>query len=182
MKKLLSLTLAFALCFSLAACAPKESSSQVEEVSVILPAYIVNTSGSPEEDYLAFLEADDRVISAYFNDDGTVTLIMTKVAYTEMMQEMMTSLEEDLANYVTNESSSFSEITHDTDITEFNFFVDRTQYENGYDHFYVTSVGVFSTYFHIYFGKPEFSITLNVIDEATGEIFETLIYPDDLFS
>ena len=188
MKKALSLFLAILMAFSLVACTQKKNSnstSEIEvsegllEVSITLPADFVAMSEMTEEEYIADVLTVEGVISASFNADGSVTLIMTKPSHNEMLAEMMLTIDERAAEFVASEILSFSEITHNNDLTEFNFVVNRIQYESGVDSVMIWSFGLSSSSYHIMVGNPYASITMNIIDETTNEVFKTLMYPDD---
>ena len=188
MKKVISMFLAILMAFSLVACGPKENtndSSQIEvsegllEVSITLPAEFVTMSDMTEEAYLAYLESDLRITNATFNEDGSVTFTVTKAAHREMMTEMMLAIDESIAEAVADETNSFSEITHNADLTEFNFIVNKAQYEEGFDGLYVWAFGLSSSFYQTFNGTADATITMNIIDEATNEIFETATFPDN---
>ena len=107
---------------------------------------------------------------------------MSKSKYKEMMKEMGDSVLSTIDEIVNSEDyTSIKEISYNKDFTEFDVKVNRQQYEEGFDGFAIVGLVIVSTYYSAFEGKSgEDSQTIfNMVDETTGEIYDTAIYPDD---
>ena len=196
MKKLLIAFSATALL--LAACGgeneePTEKEKETEEnagesldvdkglfnVDVTLPASFFEDS--TEEEIIA--EAKEQGIKeAVVNEDGSVTYTMSKSKHEEMMKEMEDSVVSTIDEIVNSgDYTSIKEISYNKDFTEFDVKVNRQQYEEGFDGFAIIGLVMVSTYYSAFEGNSgEDSQTIfNMVDETTGEIYDTAIYPDD---
>ena len=148
-------------------------------VDVTLPAsfFIAAT----EEEIIAEAK-ENGVTETVVNEDGSVTYTMSKSKYKEMMKEMGDSVLSTIDEIVNSEDyTSIKEISYNKDFTEFDVKVNRQQYEEGFDGFAIVGLVIVSTYYSAFEGKSgEDSQTIfNMVDETTGEIYDTAIYPDD---
>ena len=180
MKKVLSLFLAMLMAFSLAACSPKESISGVaqnEEVSIAFPAEYVRRSEITEEEFIGNFEVLEGFISATLNADGSVTLVITKTEQNRILQGAIILIDETIVDLVEDETTSFSEITYNSNLTEFNMVVNRANFESGWDIFYAEMIGDTALVYHTIYGDFE-DVTINVyiIDEDTDEIIDTATF------
>ena len=148
-------------------------------VDVTLPAsfFIAAT----EEEIIAEAK-ENGVTETVVNEDGSVTYTMSKSKYKEMMKEMGDSVLSTIDEIVNSEDyTSIKDISYNKDFTEFDVKVNRQQYEEGFDGFAIVGLVIVSTYYSAFEGKSgEDSQTIfNMVDETTGEIYDTAIYPDD---
>jgi NO-binding membrane sensor protein with MHYT domain len=60
--------------------------------------------------------------------------------------------------------------------------VEREVFENSLDHFAIFGLGFAAMHYQLFAGiKAEnIKVTINLEDESTGELFQTIIYPDVL--
>jgi hypothetical protein len=172
MKKALSLLFAFVLCFSLTGCMVKIEYSP--NVAITIPAQYVLLNGGTEEEFIASYEELEGTISASFNADGSFNLIMTEDRHNLWLQEIMDSIDADIATLVEMEKYSFSEITYNSNLTEFNVVVNVEQCQTNGDVVYIKALAEMATFYHIIRYVPEdVYIVLYIIDEDTGEIVDT---------
>ena len=137
--------------------------------------------GITEEEIIAKAK-ENGVIETVVNKDGSVTYTMSKLKYEEMMKEMGDSVVSTIDEIVNSgDYTSIKEISYNEDFTEFDVKVNRQQYKAGFDGFDIFGLVIFSTYYSVFDGKSEeeLQIVFNMIDETTGEIYYTAIYPDD---
>ncbi|WP_404407917.1 hypothetical protein [Jeotgalibacillus malaysiensis] len=117
------------------------------------------------------------------NDDGSLTYKMSKSDHKEMMQEIETGLEESLNDIVEGEDFvSIKDISHNDSFEEFTVTVEKETYENSFDGFGILTLGMSGMIYQVYDGEDMDSakVTVSIVDEATGEEFDTYVYPDDM--
>jgi PBP1b-binding outer membrane lipoprotein LpoB len=195
MKHILMVLLTFTL---LAACSSeetgkkdsKEDASQKEEsvevdkklfnVEVTLPASMF------ENESLETVKADAKengIKEVTENEDGSITYKMSNSTHKKMLKEISASIEETIEETKTSEDFvSIKDITHNDSFSEFTLVVDKEKYENSMDAFATMSLGMSGMLYQMYDGvsEDEYSVTINVEDETTGETFGEVVYPDDL--
>ena len=193
MKKLLfGLTMAALL---LAACgddeAKKELATDKEEqgieidkglfdVELTLPAEFFDGQ-TPEEIEVSAKEQGVKEVK--INEDGTVYYKMSKSDHKKMMNELETSIKESMDELVTSgDAPSFKEIKYNKDFTEFDVTVDREAFENSMDAFMIFTFAMSGSFYNAFDGEnmDELKITVNLIDAATNEVFDTTVFPDDM--
>lgn len=163
----------------------KEESLNVDKsllnVEVTLPASMFEG----EEDIdtmIADAEADgiDKVTK---NDDGSVTLKMSKSKHKELMNEIETSIKESIKEMKTSgDYASIKDIAHNDKFTDFTVVVDKAAYENSMDGFVALGLGISGAMYQLYDGAnpDDYKVTVSVKDEATDEVLDEMVYPDDL--
>ena len=151
----------------------------IVNVDVTIPASFF--IGITEEDIIAKAK-ENNVTETVVNQDGSVTYTMSKSKYKEMMEELENSIVSTVDEIVhSGEYTSIKEISYNEDFTEFDVKVDRQQFKEGFDSFAVFGLVIVSTYYSAFDGKSEedLQIVFNMIDETTGEVYDTAIYPDE---
>ena len=151
----------------------------IVNVDVTLPAsfFIEST----EEEIIAKAKKNN-VTETVVNKDGSVTYTMSQSKYKEMMKEIGDSIVSTINEIVNSEGhKSIKEIAYNEDFTEFDVKVNRQQYKEGFDGLAIFGLVIYSTYYSAFDGKSEedLQIVFNMIDETTGEIYDTAIYPDE---
>lgn len=151
----------------------------IVNVDVTLPTSFF--IGSTKEKIIAEAKGNG-IIETIINEDGSVTYTMSKSKYKEMMKELGDSVGSTIDEIVNSEDyTSIKEISYNKDFTEFDVKVNRQQYEEGFDGFAIFGLVIGSTYYSAFAGKSseDLQIIFNMIDETTGEIYNTTIYPDE---
>jgi PBP1b-binding outer membrane lipoprotein LpoB len=164
--------------------AKKEESVEVDKklfnVEITLPVSMFN--GESLETIKA--DAKENGIKAVTqNDDGSITYKMSKSTHKEMLKEISASIDETIEETKTSEDFvSIKDITYNDSFTEFTMIVDKEKYENSMDAFATMTLGMSGMMYQMYDGvsEDEYSVTIKVEDEASGETFEDVVYPDDL--
>ncbi|MGG4142501.1 hypothetical protein ABEW34_05160 [Paenibacillus algorifonticola] len=117
------------------------------------------------------------------NTDGSVTFRMPKAAHKELMKKAgkgMLQAIEDLksGNYL----AFIKDVKHNKAFSEFTFIVDQKAYKNSFDAIANFGIGAAAMSYQAIAGvsPEELKVTINIQDEGTGTIFETIIYPDAL--
>lgn len=207
MKKLLSIALAFALIMAmLSGCSAEnapvtadptetvaqsvtETTSPTEAqgietdenlftVTITLPASMYEGEDMTSFDFDAYIE-ENGFIDAYQNEDGSVSIIMSKAKHKELLKETAASLENDFAAFVNATDTPYvKEITHNDDFSSIEIKVVRADYENAWD-FTAFSVGMSAMFYQMLLDM-EYHIEVSTIDIDTGEIIDTLVLPDAL--
>lgn len=147
-------------------------------VEITIPASFVG-----EKDNDEFIEEakDNGVKKVIQNDDGSLTLVMSKAAHKKMMKEM----EENVIKAIeeTKNSGDFpsvKDIKYNQSFTEFTLVVNKNAYENSLDGIAILGLSLAGGMYQVFDGVKEedIKIVVHVEDEATGEIFHTATFPD----
>lgn len=144
-------------------------------VTITLPASFFS-----EEDMSAF-DADayakeQEFLSAKVNEDGSVTVKMTKARHQEILDEMAGSIDEMIAEFVEGEDTPYiRKLTHNDDFSRFEMEVDRAEYENALD-LTPLSLGVSAMIYQMFLETESYS-EIVIIDADTGDIINTVTYP-----
>jgi len=198
-KKITTIILTLILVLSFAGCSQKDSgtnagndngsttestSAKIDtdekllSVDITLPASMFE--GQDMSSFDADAYADEQGFSsAKVNDDGSITVTMTKAKHTEMLDEMATSLDTTFAEFVNGEDTAYiKEITHNDDFTTVTMKVDKAAYENAFD-FTPLAIGM-SVAMYQAFTETEYHVEINIVDATTGETINSITYPDAL--
>jgi|HigsolmetaGSP11D_1036233.scaffolds.fasta_scaffold09069_1 hypothetical protein len=125
------------------------------------------------------------VSEATVNDDGSVTYKMSKATHEKMMKEMKDQAVQSIEELKNGEDfTSIKDITYNDQLSEFTMVVDRAAYENSFDGFAALGLGLQGMFYQAFDGVPsdKLKVTINIQDESTGEIFNTVVYPDQMKS
>ena len=194
MKKLLLSVLAILLSLALISCSSKKSGNdkvKIDEktntVTVIISSKffdLMNSSSfsstqTPEQ-YCLTMEKEGSVSKAVVNEDGSVTLTMSKENYDKLIATMKTSLDQTIAGY-TNRTTfpSIKEITYTDDLSEIKLTVDYEAFSNSMGSFAVLGLGLQGYLYRIFTGQSE-TVKITYIDETTGKSVESYQFPDDM--
>lgn len=191
MKKLIALILAMTMMATvLSACGSSEQPSakqpsadntnsiETDEklltVDITLPASLFEGEENFDADAYA---AEQGFTKAVVNADGSITVTMTKAKYNELIDEMTTELETTFGELVGGEDTPYiKDITHSKDFTTVEVKVDRAAYENAFD---LTPMTIgFSTMMFQMFLEIEYHCEISIVDNDTGAIINTVVYPD----
>jgi len=115
------------------------------------------------------------------NEDGTVTFKMSKKDHKEMLRELEENVKETVEDIKNDEEfASIVDVTYNKSFTEFTIIADREGFENSFDGFAILGVGMSGTFYQLFSGEDmqTSEVTVFVEDEATGEVFEEITYPE----
>ncbi|TLS36460.1 hypothetical protein [Pseudalkalibacillus caeni] len=165
---------------------PEESNDEGESVEVDknllsvevkLPASMFE--GESPEDIIA--GAKEEGVKVTQNDDGSYTYKMSKSKHKEMMKELSTNIDQTVDEMKTSDDyASIKDITHNDDYSEFTMVVEKETYKNSMDGFATMGLGMSGMMYQLFDGaKPEeYSVKISLKDEASGEVFDEIVYPD----
>lgn len=198
LKRLFAISIAALLFISIAGCAPEASDPtegqtnppvtensteatenqgiQVDEnlltVEITLPASFFE---GEEIDMDAYAQ-EQGFISAYKNEDGSVTAKMTRKKYNELLEETRESLETTFASFISDDTPYIKEVTHNDDFTEVAIYVNRTEYESAFD---ITpfAVGI-AVGLYQQVAQIEYHVEVSIVDADTGDLINSITYPD----
>ncbi|MNZ90492.1 hypothetical protein D3C78_1094560 [compost metagenome] len=96
-----------------------------------------------------------------------------------MANEIDKSLEEMKTD---NTFSSIKDITHNDSFNLYTLTVDKASYEGSMDAFAAFGIGIQGVFYQIFEGidPDKTKVTIDIKDEATGEVFDSITYPDAL--
>lgn len=126
---------------------------------------------------------EEGVAEVTKNNDGSLTYKMSKSKHKEMMADMKDGLVEYVDELTTSEDyPSIKEVTYHKSFNEFTVVVDKEVFESGFDGFAALGLGMSGLYYQLFSGAnmEGSKVTIHVEDEATGEVFNSIVYPDAL--
>lgn len=197
-KLLLSLVV---LVFIVSACGQEKTSSEKEteksnvektdsesvnvdkglfNVEVTLPASFFE---GEDIDQVIANAKEEGIGEATANEDGSITYKMSKSQHKEMLAEIKAAMIESVEETKNSEDfQSIKDITYNDSFSEFTMVVDKAAYENSFDGFAAIGLGMAGAYYQIYNGveAEAYKVEISIKDEASGEVFDTMIYPDAL--
>lgn len=123
----------------------------------------------------------EGVKDATQNEDGSVTFKMSKKDHKKMITKMAEEIE-GTVNEISNDENftSITDITFNKTFTEFTMVVEREVFENSFDGFAVLGLGFSGMFYQVFSGEDieNAIVTVHIEDEATGEVFEEVVYPE----
>ncbi|WP_010199968.1 hypothetical protein [Bacillus sp. m3-13] len=129
------------------------------------------------------VEAEAEGIKAAKNDDGSVTYKMSTSKHKEMLAEINQSITDSIEEMKTSEDFvSIQDITHNNSFTEFTMVVNKTTYENSMDGFASFALGIGGMMYQMYDGvdPDKYKVNILIQDEETNEVFDEIMFPDDM--
>lgn len=154
--------------------APASSQADEEDVTITLPATFFENV--PDFDPEAYAQ-EQGFVKAEVNDDGSVTVTMTKDHQNELLSEMKTELQKTVDDIIGGDSTPYiSKITYNDDFTQVVMEVDREAYEAAFD-MSPLALG-FAAMMYQRFSGQELHCEVVVKDAATGEAIKSVVYPD----
>lgn len=147
-------------------------------VEITLPEYFF------EEDELAEIEAEmeeTHHANVIQNGDGSITVKMSKNEHKQLMGKMQEEFILTINDIIADEAyESINDVTYNRDFSEIKIYVDRQEFENSLDGLALFSLGFTSLFYQVFDGKnlEEDKVVLTVIDAATNDEIESIIYPD----
>lgn len=182
--------------FILSACGNDEKLSKKDEenqsvevdkgllnVEITLPASFIDEDGGGNHEQMIADAKADGVKDVIVNDDGSLTYKMSKAKHREILDELKTGLLESIDEIENSEDFvSIKDITHNKAFTEFTLNVDQEQYENSFDGFATLGIGMSAMFYGLFTEASidDYQVKIDIKDVASGEVIDTVIYPDAL--
>lgn len=163
----------------------EESNESVEvdkgllNVEVTLPASLFEG----EDVDATIAEVEKEGIKVTKNEDGSLTYKMSKSQHKDMLKELEAGFIESIEEMKTSEDYvSIQDITYNQGFSEFTMVVDKSAYENSMDGFASFGLGLSGMYYQLFNGTDaeDYQVKISVKDQASGEVFDEVIYPDAL--
>lgn len=159
----------------------KDSESvQVEqgffEKSITLPASMVEGQdfAAYETEMLA-----KGVTSVTQNEDGSITLKMPDAVHQVMLDKMRVSMDESIAQDIVDQAGVVTDISYNKAVSEFTVTVDKAGFESSFTAGFIgMSLGLQGMFYQLFNGVEGPKVTINYVDGATGEVFDSVVYPD----
>lgn len=110
------------------------------------------------------------------NDDGSITMKMSKSAHKKLLDEFKVGIDEGITEILNDKETypSLTEITYNDDLTEFTVKVDSNTY-GGFEGLSALALYISGNVYQALNATPEDQIKtiVNFVDKDTGEIIET---------
>ena len=146
-----------------------EVSSGLFTVSITVPASYAGEDASQET--VDATVAEKGYISGTYNEDGSVTYVMTKAKHAEIMQQMTDSINESLQEIVDDDETypNIEGITANDDFTEFTveFTADELSLTDGVA---VWGFYMYGGLYGVFAGNQPDNIHVSFVDADTGEL------------
>lgn len=192
MKKFLAILLVFILTLGLAACGSddskesKDGSVDVDKniltVDITFPASFFGEDGIMADFDPDTYVAENGFEKAVVNDDGSVTVTMTKSKHKELMDEMTASIDETFDEMISDEDAPYIEkITPSKDYSSVEVLVDRNGYDSAWFDMTPFAIGLQVMFYQVFAGDDlHCEVTMKYSDN--NEVISTSIYPDSMES
>ena len=120
----------------------------------------------------------EGVLEAKPSADGSVIATMTGEAHKQLLDDLKASIDNTFDDYFDDgDESDFSDYTYNDDMTVFTVNMDAD-----YESPYTTEAmlfGISAEGYQALNGVEKPKVTINYVDEKTGNVLGTLTYPDD---
>lgn len=148
-------------------------------VEVVLPKEFI---GEEDVDQLIADAKEEGVKEVTKNDDGSLTYKMSKSVYNGMMKDMTQSTLDYIEEMKNNEDfTSIKDVISNKSFSEFTIVADQEGFENSFDGFAALGLGMSGLFYQVFDGVTgdDAKVTIAVENAETGEVFDTMVYPDD---
>lgn len=160
-------------------------------VELTLPAslYTLGSTDLTEEEKESKIEEaverakqQDGILDATRDADGNVVLTLTRAKHQELLDEAKAAIEEMIAKYTDGETvQSIKTIVGKDNFSVFDVEMDKAS-AGPMDTMIGLPLAMSGCMYLAYAGEDSPRVTINFIDEATGDVFQTTVYPDDFSS
>lgn len=143
-------------------------------VEITIPASMFDEDNQPSNE-LSEEQKEQGFKSAKVNEDGSVTYTMSKAAFKEYKENLKASVE-DTFNNLGSEYSFIQKVDYDSNFSVVKLYVDEATYSQGFNFMSVMAVGYSANMYQAYTNE-EISCTVEVYNNANGELIESANYP-----
>ena len=143
-----------------------------EQITITLPAYLFQSGVDLN---LEDVSSEDITKNA----DGSYTVVLNKEKYLQLVEDYKGETEKIFAQF-SDTFPSIESITSNDDMTEITVTVDRAAFEQGLDSVAMVglSMGALTYQAITSAGNEQTTVTVNVKDKDTNEVFLTKTYPE----
>lgn len=148
------------------------------DVKITLPKSFVDDSETAE---LTDEQKSQGFKSIKKNEDGSVTYTISKSAHKSLMEEMKKTTSDELKKMATDGTySSIKEVTFNDNFSKITLLVDEEKFNNSFDGLATLAVGMSGMMYQIFDGTEasKISVTVELKNNITQEVFSTVKYPD----
>lgn len=155
-----------------------EADENLLTVDITLPASFFEGADMSTFDTEAYAQ-EQGFLSAVLNEDGSMVVTMTKADHKKMLEELSAELDSYFAEFVDGPDTPYvKDISHNEDFTAVTVKVDAEAYKNAFD-FTPLAIGL-SVSMYQAFVDMEHYVEVSIVDVDTGDVLNTVIYPDAL--
>lgn len=197
MKRILTILITLLLCTTMVGCSSKkEEDTSKEDSSVEVDKGLLNVTitldkdfvesiaGESPEEYVESIKDQDYFskASTKLNDDGSVSITMSRSDYNKMLEEMAAGLKENLQEIVDDNENypNITAIDTNADFTEFKVTC-STQNINLSESFMVLGFYMLGCMYQMFTEDPVYSIHI-VYQDTEGNIISDDTYDESTFS
>ncbi|MEK4171801.1 hypothetical protein MHI22_09545 [Lysinibacillus sp. FSL L8-0312] len=198
MKKLLILPLILLLGILLVACSQGDDSGKKKEgaekaseetlkvdkgllnVEVTIPATLYK---GQDIDSIISEAKNSGIKEVIKNDDGSLTYKMSKSEHKKMMKELKERIVKSVEELKTSEDfASINDVAYNKSFSEFTLTVNKEKFEGSFDALASFGLALAGMYYQLFNGADveHYKVTVYIKDESNGEVFDTMVYPDEL--
>lgn len=115
------------------------------------------------------------------NDDGSITYTISKNAHKSLMEEMKKTTSDQLKKMATDGTYiSIKDVSFNDNFSKITLLVDEEKFNNSFDSFATLAVGMSGMMYQIFDGSEasKTSVTIELTNNITQEVFSTVKYPD----
>lgn len=193
MKKIIVLLLTVAILLCFASCSSGETTEKEETsatsattttteivdenlltVEITVPASMFDEDNQPSNE-LSEEQKEQGFKSVQINEDGSVTYTMSKAAFKDYKENLKVSVEDNFNN-LGSEYSFIQKVDYDSNFSVVKLYVDEATYSQGFNFMCVMAVGYSANMYQAYTNE-EISCTVEVYNNANGELIESATYP-----
>lgn len=165
-----------------------DEESGIEVDKGLLNVEITLPSNFFDEEELASIEEnieqETQEAEVTKNDDGSITVKMSKSDHKKMLEEMKEEFIVAIEDILEDENFvSIQDISYNKDFSNLTMVVsDKETFENSLDGFATLTLGVGSLLYQAFDGKDleKDKVMLEIVDDSTNETIHEIIYPDAL--
>ncbi|MGE7749893.1 hypothetical protein [Lysinibacillus fusiformis] len=162
----------------MAACS--EDQKKAGDVEVTIPALFFE---GQDIDSVISKAKNSGIKEIIKNDDGSLTYKMAKPEHEEMMKGLKEGI---LANVdeikASDDFKSVKDITYNKSFSEFTVSVNKKEFESSLDTMASVGLALTGMYYQLFNGADveNYKVTVIFNDESSGEVINTMVYPDVL--
>lgn len=152
-------------------------------VEINIPKEFLELDGEEFDYALTEEQKENGFTDIKKNEDGSATYTIKKKNYEKYIQELRETAKQGIDELTKDGSfASIKGITYNNNLSKITITADKNGFENGLDSLSVFSCGLASIMYQMFDIDAPGKCTVEVKDSATGEIFQTTVYPDALDS
>lgn len=150
-------------------------------VEITLPKEFIDLGGEEFDYTLTQEQKDNGFTDIKKNDDGSATYTMKKSDYKKYIAELKQTTKDSFDKMLADGTyTTIEKIEYTDDFEKITIIANKEDFENSLDSFCILSCGLTSYMYQVFDVDASGKCTVEVKDSATGEVFQTTVYPDAL--